>query len=87
MDFPARLYILHSDRYCLHCLVSNKCLVKWYKETFEKKDIKIEQNCDGSYEVDDIIKDVNENCDDWNIQEVWFDDIDVWDEDGTLNII
>lgn len=72
----ARLFIIKSDRYCLNCLLSEKNLIKWYKETYEK---------DGDFEVEDILKDLKDDMD-WQVQEIWFDDIDVWDEDGKLNI-
>lgn len=77
------LYRLKSDRYCLDCLLSGKSLVRWYKKEFPNSELPL--LCDGSYEIDDIIEDVNSGSD-WKIEIMFFDDFDIWDEDGKLNI-
>lgn len=77
------LYNLKSDRYCLNCLLSAKSLQRWYKKNFP--DSKLEKLCDGSYEIEDIVKDIN-NSGDWKVQKLFFDDFDIWDLDGNENI-
>lgn len=77
------LYNLKSDRCCLNYLFSEKSLIRWFETVFP--DNKLEKLCDGSYEINDVVSEIKK-IGDWRIEVIFYDDFDIWDKDGKLNI-